>query len=92
MDLSLVEREITPELVQELDDIILTQSEYRNSEVINDTLQELEIRTFMPINILDRVDANKRFIKDLITDYRGVMEINNQTSTAMYKPKQQKLF
>ena len=93
MDLSLVEKEITPELVQELDDIILKQSEYRNSETINDVLQELEIRTFLPINILDRVDVNRRYIKDLNTDFRGIVEINSQsTSATTYKPTQKKLF
>ena len=88
-----MEKEITPELVQELDDIILKQSEYRNSETINDVLQELEIRTFLPINILDRVDVNRRYIKDLNTDFRGIVEINSQsTSATTYKPTQKKLF
>lgn len=92
MDLSLVEKEITPELVQDLDDVITKYSEHRDTDVITDTLQELEIRTFMPINILDRVDVNRRYIKDLDTDFRGIVEINSQSSSTMYKPQQKKLF
>lgn len=94
MDLSLVENEITEDLVQEIDNIITTESGVRNSDVIKDTLQELEIRTFMPINILDRVDLNKRYIKDLNLDYKNIAEINSNSNTQSdsYQPKQKKLF
>lgn len=68
MDLSLVEREITPQLVETLDAIIMEHSNYRNVNLIAETLQDLEIKTFIPGNLINSVDRNKAWIKGIGSD------------------------
>lgn len=77
MDLSLVEKEVTPELVTELNDIIVNQSGQNNINIINQALTELDIRTFIPTNLIDIVKRNKCYIfKDETTNFRAIQDTN----------------
>lgn len=79
MDLSLVEKEITPELVNELNQVIEEHSNYSDFNYILDALQELEIRTFIPMNLANIVKRNKHHIKkDYNIDFRSIIEKNEK--------------
>ena len=93
MDLSLVESEITPELVEELNEIITTQSELRDTSIIKDTLEELDIRTFISDNLLNNVERNKSYIhKDYNTNFRAIQEVNTNSPTTVKTKSQCSLF
>lgn len=82
MDLSLVEREVTEDLINEINQIIMTQSEFTDTTAIGDILQDLEIRTFMPINLLDTVKAHKNHIvKDDNTNFRAIIDKIEKNNT-----------
>lgn len=85
MDLSLVEKEITPTLLTELNNIIMTQSENTNISIINSALDELNIRTFMPEKLLKTVSDNKIYIlKDDTTDFRAIQDTNVKKSKLLF--------
>lgn len=85
MDLSLVEKEITPTLLTELNNIIMTQSENTNISIINNALDELNIRTFMPEKLLKTVSDNKIYIlKDDTTDFRAIQDTNIKKSKLLF--------
>lgn len=93
MDLSLVEKEITPELVEELNNIIMEQSEYRDTNIIKDTFEELDIRTFMTNNLLNNVERNKhQIIKDYNTNFRAIQEVNTNAPAVANSRAPQNLF
>ena len=85
MDLSLVENEITQKLLVELNDIIMTQSNNNNISIINNALNELDIKTFIPTNLLNIVEKNKVYIlKDETTDFRVIQDTNIKKTKLLF--------
>lgn len=77
MDLSLVANEITPELIQELDNIIQEQACNIDVKVISDILDELEIKTFIPNNLINNVLKSKPCIYSIPDNLQPIVPKNN---------------
>ncbi len=85
MDLSLVHNEINDKIIMEINDTILSQSENTNINIINNALDELGIRTFLPQNLLDIVAKNKIYIhKDDNTDFRAIQDTNIRKTKLLF--------
>lgn len=85
MDLSLVEKEISNKLIIELNDIIMTQSEQNNINIINNALDELDIRTFIPENLLNIINNSKVYLKkDDSTDFRAIRDTNIKKTKLLF--------
>jgi 5'-3' exonuclease len=81
MDLSLVEKEVTPELINEINEIIMTQSGKTDVSTIEGILAELGIRNFISTNLVDiikeRLDTIQR--NDNI-NFRSIIEKNTSVA------------
>ena len=85
MDLSLVHNEINDKVIMEINDTILSQSENTNINIINNALDELGIRTFLPQNLLDIVAKNKIYIhRDDNTDFRTIQDTNVRKTKLLF--------
>ena len=81
MDLSLVKNEITPELIESINSVIVAHSNLKDTNLIKDAFNTLDIRVFLTNNLLNNVERNKHQIyKDYNINFRAIQEINTNAT------------
>lgn len=85
MDLSLVGDEITDDLINEIHCTISNQANKHDVHIITDAFDTLEIRAFMPMNLLNNVERTIQYLPiDYSTNFRAIMDKNEKHNNVQY--------